>query len=93
MPASSSQEVEVPTGHHLAQVEQAEELLMLSLRLSEGLDLEQAEQSGLSKKILLTRAKPMEKAGYLTVQDGKIALTDTGFLVSNSIIAALMDAL
>ena len=35
-------------------------------------------------------AAPLERAGYLTCRDGVLSLTDRGFLVSNSVIGALM---
>ena len=65
----------------------AAEELMLRLRLREGADVsaiapEQAEA-------VFRRAAPLQKAGLLTQQGGRIALTPKGFLVSNAIIAEL----
>lgn len=64
-----------------------EERVMLSLRLAEGLD---TRTLGEAAPGLLRRAAPLERAGYLTVREGVVALTDRGFLVSNSIILALL---
>lgn len=63
------------------------ERVMLSLRLAEGLD---ARALGPEGAKMLRRAVPLEKAGYLTVNRGIIALTDAGFLVSNGVILALL---
>ena len=63
------------------------EQVMLSLRLAEGLD---TRGLGAEGEAVLRRAAPLEKAGYLVVRDGVIALTDRGFLVSNGVILALL---
>lgn len=63
------------------------ERVMLSLRLADGLDVRELGTEG---QQMLRRAVPLEKAGYLTVRDGVIALTDRGFLVSNGVILALL---
>ena len=39
---------------------------------------------------LLRRAEPLQKAGLLRADEERIALTDRGFLLSNSIIVALL---
>ena len=39
---------------------------------------------------LLRRAEPLQKAGLLRADEERIALTDQGFLLSNSIIVALL---
>lgn len=65
------------------------EFVMLSLRLAEGLDTRKLPEYGGDPDAFLRRAAPMERAGYLTLREGVIALTDRGFLLSNSIITAL----
>ena len=40
---------------------------------------------------VLRRAAPLEGAGLLTIQKGHIALTQRGFLLSNAIIAKLLE--
>ena len=42
-------------------------------------------------KNIIAKAKELEKHGLLTVDENKIALTVKGFLVSNSVIAAILD--
>lgn len=69
------------------------ELVMLSLRLSRGLDTRLVEEQGGDAQRLLQKAAPLERAGYLTVRDGVVALTEEGFLVSNSIISTLCEAI
>ena len=63
---------------------------MLSLRLAEGLTPVLAARYGQDYAALLRRAAPMQRAGLLQAGDDRIALTDRGFLLSNSIIVALL---
>lgn len=72
-----------------------EEYLMLALRLTAGLNLARLEQlygSPLPGSFyrLLTRLK---QQGYALLQNGCVSLTNTGALVSNSIITALAECL
>lgn len=67
-----------------------EEALMLSLRLAEGLTPPLAARYGQDYAGLLRRAGPLEKAGLLRADGERISLTDRGFLLSNSIIVALL---
>ena len=66
------------------------ETVMLSLRLADGLDTRRLPSLGGDPAAFLLRAAPLERAGYLTCRDGVLSLTDRGFLVSNSVIGALM---
>ncbi|MEG2203928.1 MAG: radical SAM family heme chaperone HemW [Oscillospiraceae bacterium] len=65
-----------------------EERLLLGLRLCEGIC---PAQFPAREAALLRRAAPMAAAGLLQLRDGRIALTARGFLVSNRIIAALLE--
>ena len=67
------------------------ESVMLSLRLAEGLELCRLPDYGGDPEEVLRRAAPLEKAGLLTIQKGCIALTKRGFLLSNAIIAKLLE--
>ncbi len=62
-----------------------EERLMLALRLKEGF-------SGPLPTTVMEKAKQPYLAPYLTVGENHIALTEKGFLVSNSVIAELLSA-
>lgn len=71
------------------------EYAMLRLRLSEGLT-----ESGTAERFdfkiphtLRARAKPIAEKGLLTCDNEKIALTASGFLLSNSVIAELLEDL
>lgn len=69
-----------------------EEYIMLALRLSEGLIFENYRQKfghGLSESTI-KKAKELEKHGLLNISDSGISLTVKGFLVSNSVINALI---
>lgn len=64
-----------------------EEQLMLNLRLAEGYTAP-ADTDG---DRLLRRALPLQAHGLLRIRERAIALTPTGCLLSNSMIAALLD--
>ena len=71
---------------------QAYEYAMLRLRLSEGFSLAEYKSrfgsdflSGREEKI-----SKLSRGGYLTVSNGKIALTERGFYVSNAILTELL---
>ena len=72
-----------------------EEFVMLSLRLSDGLDLEKLEKE---YKVTLTNeffelVNTLEKSGLLRTQGNCIALTNEGFYVSNSVIVKILEEL
>lgn len=69
-----------------------EEALMLILRLAEGLTPDLAARYGQDYDALRRRAAPLERAGLLQADGEHIALTDRGFLLSNSIIVTLLGA-
>ena len=69
-----------------------EEFCMLRLRLTEGLD-DGAYFERFGEHLpegVLKKAKALEPHGLLSVKDNTIALTKEGFLVSNSVIGALL---
>lgn len=63
------------------------ESAMLRLRLAEGLDIGECGEisSEIARKI-----PNLQKEGYVTYEDGRLALTAKGFLMSNSIIEYLI---
>ena len=70
----------------------AYDYVMLSLRLSEGFSLEDYKFR-FGTDFMLGREKILEKfsdAGYLTVLEGRIRLTERGFYVSNAILTQLI---
>ncbi|MCD7846947.1 MAG: radical SAM family heme chaperone HemW [Oscillospiraceae bacterium] len=69
-----------------------EEYIMLSLRLSDGLSLERVTDLGGNAYAVMRKSKPYADAGFLTLTDNRITLTDKGALVSNSIIFELYSA-
>jgi len=70
----------------------AEEYIMMSLRLTEGLNLKTLEQKYASPQgIILKKAKPLIKAGLAIINGDSLSLTPSGFLISNSIIAELIN--
>lgn len=75
--------------------DRAEEFIMLSLRLSDGLDLKRLEEE---YKITLTDKfytllDALEKNALLKQKNNRVTLTDKGFFVSNSVIVEIMDKL
>ncbi|MCC8195288.1 MAG: radical SAM family heme chaperone HemW [Ruminococcus sp.] len=69
-----------------------EEYIMLSLRLSDGMSLERVNDLGGNAHAVTEKAKPYADAGFLSLTDNRITLTDKGALVSNSIIFELYSA-
>lgn len=66
-----------------------QEAVMLGLRLAEGIDLHHFGREEISP--LLVRAKPMVNAGLMRLEGERLFLTPRGFLLSNSIIAQLLE--
>ena len=66
-----------------------QEAVMLGLRLAEGIDLHHFAREEISP--LLVRAKPMVNAGLMRLEGERLFLTPRGFLLSNSIIAQLLE--
>ncbi len=72
--------------------ERLREYIMLSLRLTEGLDtLEFERQTKISFFEFYGRAEEMIKTGYMRLCGGRIAFTDKGFFVSNAILSDMLD--
>ncbi len=70
-----------------------EEYFMLRLRLSDGVNLNSLKLRGaLDSDIesITKKAAPMQRAGFLSINNGVISLTPQGFLISNSIISGLL---
>ena len=70
----------------------AYEYVMLGLRLAEGFSLSEY-RAKFGEDFLLGREKLIDRfinAGYITLNDDRIALTESGFYVSNSILTELI---
>ena len=68
------------------------EYIMLSMRLSEGLSISELEKrTGRVISEVCPQIDTLKKAGYLIERDGRIAFTDTGALVSNSILSDMLE--
>ena len=68
------------------------EYIMLSMRLSEGMSIAELEsRAGRGLSEVCPQIDALEKAGYLTENDGRIAFTDKGALVSNSILSDMLE--
>jgi len=87
--------VEIPDGEGGS----AEETLMLRLRLTSGLDLNEflnkfsGEITNNTINRILKKAELFKKCGLVTVKNNIISLTDEGSLVSNAIIAEFAELL
>lgn len=68
------------------------ERAMLALRLTEGIGPGEAFLSPEQWEDLRAAAKPLEIHGLVTGESGRVALTPQGFLLSNRVIAALLEA-
>lgn len=67
--------------------ENLEEIIMLGLRIREGLDL-----SLLGNTVDMTRVQPMEDEGLIMIRDGRVIPTRTGRLLNDTIIERFFDA-
>lgn len=66
---------------------EAEEYLMLRLRLSDGVRYDEYKaRFGEIPKEIIKKAESLEKLGLIKLEDGGFSLTDEGFLVSNAVI-------
>ena len=70
---------------------EAQEQLMMRLRLREGIDLGWFARSfSLELEPMYKRAQFLQKHGLLELQEGRLFLTPQGFLLSNSVISDLL---
>lgn len=76
----------------LTVTEMATEFLMLGLRLTDGISLDELnERFGISLESLLDAPlEPYIQQGFVTLTDGRLALTDKGFFVSSYILSDLL---
>jgi oxygen-independent coproporphyrinogen-3 oxidase len=72
--------------------EQQREFIMLGLRLSDGISLPDYQARFGDSAPLLSTAQKFIKGGFMTLSDERLAFTDKGFLVSNTILSELIDA-
>ncbi|MEM9246281.1 MAG: coproporphyrinogen III oxidase, partial [Cyanobacteria bacterium P01_F01_bin.153] len=82
------------TGEAVEPVDEWLETLMVGLRLSNGLDLENLAKKFGSKPVqaLVRLLQPYENRGLATVGNGAIALTSPdGFLVSNDVLSTIFE--
>lgn len=79
----------------ISPAEAAEERIMLGLRLSDGICLEELadEYPVAFPKAFENVCRRFVSAGLMTREGGRIALTKRGFLLSNQVIAELMEAM
>ncbi len=77
---------------YLTEADRREEHILLALRLSDGIDLADfaARHGDAACDSLRTAAAPYLCSGHMTLSNGRLALTERGMPVSNSIIAALI---
>ena len=67
--------------------ENLEEIIMLGLRIREGLDL-----SLLGNTVDMARIQPMEDEGLIVIRDGRVIPTRTGRLLNDTVIERFFDA-
>ena len=71
----------------ISKEENLEEIIMLGLRMREGLDL-----SRLGNTADMARIQPMEDEGLIVIRDGRVIPTPTGRLLNDTIIERFFDA-
>ncbi len=68
----------------------AEEVLMLAMRLTEGVDVsDYCERFSMTEASFLRAFKPYEQAGYVVRDGSRLRFTPEGFLVSNAILSSV----
>lgn len=67
-----------------------EEYIMLSLRLTQGINLKELTSKGGDSQALLKAAQPFISHGYVVSDADRVYLTPKGFLLSNEIILKLI---
>ena len=68
----------------------AEEVLMLAMRLTEGVDvLDYCKRFSMTEASFLRAFKPYEQAGYVMRNGSRLRFTPEGFLVSNAILSSV----
>ena len=71
----------------ISKEENLEEIIMLGLRIREGLDL-----SRLGNMVDMARIQPMEDEGLIVIRDGRVIPTRTGRLLNDTVIGRFFDA-
>lgn len=72
--------------------EKFREYIMLSLRLADGIDLNEFEaRYGRSVFEFYPRAKELIRQGYFVEKNERLSFTDKGFFVSNAILSDMLD--
>ena len=71
----------------ISKEENLEEIIMLGLRIREGLDL-----SRLGNMVDMARIQPMEDEGLIVIRDGRVIPTRTGRLLNDTVIERFFDA-
>lgn len=79
---------------HIAPRDRDTEYIMLGLRTSDGIDAKYFENRfRLPFAPIAAALEPFRKSGHAVAEEGRWYLTDEGFLLSNTIILAALDAL
>ena len=74
--------------------EKLREYIMLSMRLSSGMELSEFERKAKKSFVeLYGRTNELIKNGYIKNNDGHISFTDKGFFVSNTILSDMLETI
>lgn len=74
----------------LSDEEAADEFLMLALRLAKGVSLSELEYRTRKSDIYLKRCDPYLKSGHMKIENDRLSFTESGFFVSNTILADIL---
>ena len=76
----------------ISEDEKLREYIMLSLRLTNGLDLRELEKRlGMTLFEFYPKAEMLIGQEYLKIEGGRLSFTDKGFFVSNTILSDMLD--
>jgi len=80
----------VETSERLTASQRLAERLILGLRTSDGVDAASLEARGAGDPALRRRVQAWREAGWLATVDGRVVLTEAGFLVSDALFVELL---
>ncbi len=80
----------IVTDEILSEKDEADEYIMLALRLTRGISIKELQNITDDAEIYLQRAEKFVKAGLMRVKNGFLSFTSEGFNVSNGIISEII---
>jgi oxygen-independent coproporphyrinogen-3 oxidase len=74
----------------LTDEDKAKEFVMLSLRLTQGVDVKELFNRTHNAEFILNKCEPFIKNGYLKNENGRLFFTEKGFNISNTVLSEIL---